>query len=164
MLCLYVSLSCLRILHKCCSSLEININVYFSFFAAGGLAPLSFHAIASCTACSKMWVQNGQRRWKLHTPCMHAWACKVNTRHNRCVHAFTVHGRPLVGNVCTTNNDVAKGRCTHYHASQLIYIHVSRYHGNMHQNNGSKSQGITLNAWHVILNPVDTNSVQSACT
>ena len=130
MLCLYLSLSCLSILPKCCPSLEININVYFLFFAANGLAPLSFHTIASCTACSKMWVQSGQRRWKLHTQCMHAWVRKENVRHNRCVGACIHCTWQTTGtdNVRTTNNYAAKGCCTHYHASQhsnwYTYIHT----------------------------------------
>ena len=45
-----------------------------------------------------------------------------------------------------------------------MYIDISHYHGNMHQNDGFKSQGITLNAWRAILNHVDAHGVQSACT
>ena len=44
-----------------------------------------------------------------------------------------------------------------------MYIDISQYHSNMHQNDGLKSQGITLNAWRAILNPVDAHGVQSAC-
>ena len=48
-----------------------------------------------------------------------------------------------------------------------MYIDISLYHGNMHQNNGFKSQVITLDAWRAILNPIltriDTHGGQSVC-